>query len=330
MKVENNESDSKFSRIILDDGFEPFDECQKRILQNLEKIKEGLKSIDHISFHFTKSEDLKNDIMNKKYHKRQTKFYKNNFLFESKESNKEKLFKTEIDRKLSSKIVYLKNNVYPLKFHSNSNNIQRFSSSPDIPVINLPSISSRTLPNQEIKLQDDYNLNIDTVNSQLTSNEETSPTSKMKKKNISLRKIYNLANKVEKHIGSTQEINKRIISDISQNKIEINSYNYKEMYYDKKDISEIVKLNEERTCFIYNSSLKEKKQIFSHNKNNIFHQTELIGNTNPSAIYKFRNIINEKFGVNTNEEEKIAQLFQRRFEKGITLHKGKKIMSNQR
>jgi len=255
MKVENNESDSKFSRIILDDGFEPFDECQKRILQNLEKIKEGLKSIDHISFHFTKSEDLKNDIMNKKYHKRQTKFYKNNFLFESKESNKEKLFKTEIDRKLSSKIVYLKNNVYPLKFHSNSNNIQRFSSSPDIPVINLPSISSRTLPNQEIKLQDDYNLNIDTVNSQLTSNEETSPTSKMKKKNISLRKIYNLANKVEKQI---------------------------------------------------------------------------IGNTNPSAIYKFRNIINEKFGVNTNEEEKIAQLFQRRFEKGITLHKGKKIMSNQR
>jgi len=327
MKLDTNESDSKFSRILLDDGFEPFDECQKRILQNIEKIKEGLKSIDNISFHFTKSEDLKNESMMKKYHKRQTKFYKNKFIFESKESNKEKLFKTEIDRKLSSKIVYLKNKIYPIKFYSN--NIQRFSSSPDIPPINLPSISSRTLPNQEIKLQDDYNLNIDTVNSQYNTNDETSPTSKRKKSNISFRKIFNLANKLEKHIGSTQELTKKIISDISQNKIEINSYNYKEMYYDKKDISEIVRINEERTCFIYNSSLKEKKQIFSHNKNNIFHQTELIGNTNPSAIYKFRNIINEKFGVNAKEEEKIAQLFQRRFEKGITLNKGKKILSNQ-
>jgi len=91
-----------------------------------------------------------------------------------------------------------------------------------------------------------------------------------------------------------------------ENEIEVSNQNIKQLmkkYEKKKEIPFEHKLlikenNYSREVFIYHKDSKKEKRAYisALDKNNIYEQSEYIGKSNPEGIYKFRNIVFEKYG----------------------------------
>jgi len=166
----------------------------------------------------------------------------------------------------------------------------------------------------------------------------TEPSSVVKEEHVSHLKNVKLNSKLtvkeynsiaDAELKNLKKFQKVLVTNFNEAEKETFQSKINELYDDGTGKKEVAKFFENKPCFVYNLSSKEKREYFSFDKHNIYQQSEFIGKSNPEGVYKFRDIIYEKFGANKIRDFHVDPEMKpkKNMKENFFANKGKKILN---
>ena len=291
-------------------------DCQKRIKENILNFKKNIRNIDRLPII---KDVLNSTIITSKTNDLKDKNIKIKTIKQLNESHN--LFKKKVEDK-NHQLEVTPSLTFRSSYHKQFDNkniqsVEYIKNKSFKPSYHCTSIQDSL---------DTVDQDIDTKRTYLTSLENISPTPRSKRPYNEGKDYKSILNLVDHQIEKNKLVQKHLLTYRKENEEIKEKDAYKEIYYNKQDQKEIVRLIRDRPCFFYNLSSKEKTSFFSNDKKNVYYQSEYIGKSNPEGIYKFRNIIYEKYGVNAVRDLNIDPLVKTKVKKSLLKSNAQKII----